>query len=79
MIEELCEFLNRYGWDESIAADIHDAYYNSGFSGVEKYIIENLNDDKHNYLREVFVNIEEWEIEAGEKQAVKKRIFVIKH
>ena len=38
MIEELCEYLIRYGWDEDDAEDVHAAYYENGLEGVKDLV-----------------------------------------
>ena len=65
MTEELTEFLQRKGWSEDIANDIHVAYYDGDMNGVIRYA-ETLEDDEHDYVNEIVDDIRSWQKEVGE-------------
>ena len=67
MIEELVEYLIRYGYNEEDADEIHNAYYIGGIKGaVDKF--RWADDETHDYTSELKKIIEDWQVEAGEMQ-----------
>jgi len=62
MTEELCEYLNRIGWNEDIADEIAEAYLNDGIEGVREYAID-LGPD---YEDEIVRDVEIWINLSGE-------------
>ena len=65
MIEELCEYLVRYGYNEEDADEIHDAYLIDGIDGAVK-AFEWANDGRHDWTSELKDVIEDWQKEVGE-------------
>ena len=66
MIEELCEYLMRHGYQKDIADDIHNAYVRGGLKEALDWF-EWANDDEHDSTGELRNYIENWREEAGEK------------
>ena len=64
MIEDLYEYLVRYGWNKNIANDICDAY-SKGNDAVVQYA-QFFNDDEHDYADEIIEAIRAWRYESGE-------------
>ena len=59
MIEELCKYLERHGWDEDTASDVHVAYYDNKLEGVVA-ISEGIGED------ELVAAVKRWKHEIGE-------------
>ena len=70
MIEELKEYLIRYGWAEDIADDVHDAVYRGKGKDEEienvKKAMACLDDSEHDYTGEMLECIVAWRKEVGE-------------
>lgn len=65
MIEELRDYLVRQGWDEHVADDIHDAYYDREIDGVVEFA-KTMEDGQHDYVDEVVQEVRNWQQEVGE-------------
>ena len=51
------------GWDRSIARHIDDIYFNGGLLKIKEYIVYELNDEEHDYTKEIKSDIQDWQME----------------
>ena len=72
MIEELRDYLIRYGYHETDADKVHDAYYDARGSMDEmakraskKFAY--ADDEEHDYSGELFDCIVQWQRDVGER------------
>jgi len=73
MIEELRDYLIRYGYNGEDADEIHDAYYDGGIEKAVKSF-QWADDETHNYSGELLDVIEDWQKEVGEVNTSPKHI-----
>lgn len=66
MLEELLEYLERCGYSEDIADDIHSEYCGvGGMARVVKYA-ESMGDEDHCYVQEVIDDVVKWRMSVEE-------------
>lgn len=65
-IDELAQYLIKYGYDKNIASQISNSYTIGGIEGVIVYVKYVMNNERHNYIREITSVVMEWRKEISQ-------------